>query len=193
MKIGIAGAFSSGKTTLAKEVSSYLPDYKLDINSERELADTLWFDFNNHTQVEKEKYQRYLLQKSTQTATENENLITDTPLQVLLWYSENQQLRLLTQQAMINLYDVLIFLPHELDIKDDGVRNINKQYQEEVDDLIKNACLLTYRKNKNMILERITWDFNERLVDTMKVIENFKKGNIKRWFNITEYKESFNF
>ncbi len=193
MKIGIAGAFSSGKTTLAKEVSAYLPDYKLDINSERELADTLGFDFNHHTPVEKEKYQRYLLQKTTQTATENENLITDTPLQVLLWYSENQQLRLLTQQAMINLYDVLIFLPPELDIKDDGVRNIDKQYQEEVDDLIKNACLLTYRKNKNMILERITWDFNERLVDTMKAIKNFKKGNIKRNFDITEYKESFNF
>lgn len=31
MKIGIVGAFSSGKTTLAKEVSAYLLNYKWDI------------------------------------------------------------------------------------------------------------------------------------------------------------------
>ena len=172
MKIWIAGAFSTGKTTLAKELSTYLSDYKLDINIERELAKELWYDFNNHTPAEREIYQRYLLQKTTQTATDNKNLITDNPLQCTMWYAENQQVRLLTQQAMINLYDVLLYLPPEISIKDDGVRNTDKKYQAEVDEMISDACYLTAIKNRNCILRTINWNFNERLVDAMQIIKD---------------------
>jgi len=178
MKIWIAGAFSTGKTTLAKELSTYLPDYKLDINIERDVADLLEFDFNNHTPAEREMYQRYLLQKTTMTATSNENLITDTPVQVLMWYAENQQVRLLTQQAMINLYDILLYLPPEISIKDDGVRNTDKKYQAEVDEMISDACCLTAIKNRDCILRTINWNFNERLVDAMQIIKDKEEDKL---------------
>jgi len=182
MKIWIAWAFSTGKTTLAKELSSYLPECKLDINIERELAELLEYDFNNHTPDEEDMYQRYMLQKTTMIATGNKDLITDTPLQTLLWYAENQQVRMLTQQAMSNLYDILLYLPPELDIENDWIRHINKKYQLEVDEQIRDAITLSVRRNPKLIARTIDWNMNDRIVDAMHYIEEFKKGKRWAWF-----------
>jgi len=58
---------------------------------------------------------------------------------------------------MSNLYDILFYLPPELDIEDDWVRHIDKEYQLEVDEQIRDAITLSIRKNPKLIARTIDW------------------------------------
>jgi len=149
---------------------------------QRELAKVLSFDFNDHTKDKKERYQKYLLQKTAQFATDNENLITDLPLQNIIGYTDNKQIQVLAKQAMINLYDILFYLPPEIDIEDDGVRNTNHNSQTKIDEIIRKMVIYSNRDNKDLLVKTITWDVKNRVKKSIDYINTFKQWNIWTWF-----------
>lgn len=177
MKIWIAWAFSTGKTTLAEELHKNLPNYLLDIDAERDLADMLDFDFNNHDDLEKAKYQTRLYVYSKNIVNVTDNIITDSPLQVHLWYTDDWVIYDLIYKNMSDLYDVLLYLPPEIEIENDWIRNIDKEYQKKVDEKIKEACCVTEIRNPNCIVKTIKGDINERLIQSLEIIKDLNNVN----------------
>jgi len=182
MKIWIVWAFNTGKTTLAKEIHSYLLDYKLSTDSERQLAELLSFDFNKHNKKDLNNYQRWLLHSSLNEAKNEKNIITDTAIHTLIWYTEDQKTISIIKNVMVDLYDIIFYLPPELPINDDGVRHTNKDYQHKVDNKIKEAITLSVKENPNLVARTINWNRDDRIVDSIYFIEKYKEWKRGVWF-----------
>ena len=135
MRIWVIGAFSTGKTTLIESIWKELKGYKIITNTEREIADLLWFDFNNHTELELLKYQSVASQKIIDEAI-TKNMITDTPIHLLQAYCEKPFTKNIVKRYWW-IYDLLFYLPPEIDIEDDWIRHIDKKYQNQIDRNIK--------------------------------------------------------
>lgn len=134
MKVWLAGAFCSGKTTLAKNFSRHIVDV------EREAM--LGKNINNMTKQELVLYQKRLVERQWEKEQLMwEDFVTDNPLYVPLVYSRNvdQDVGRRTSEYLIDKakYD-LIFLCEPLEVVDDGMRHIDYDFQRKIhDDVVK--------------------------------------------------------
>jgi len=83
---------------------------------------------------------------------------------------------------MVDLYDIIFYLPPELPINDDGVRHTNKDYQHKVDNKIKEAITLSVKENPNLVARTINWNRDDRIVDSIYFIEKYKEWKRGVWF-----------
>lgn len=144
MKIAICGAHGTGKTTLAKDLSSLL---KIPL-----LAGTLkqyWhnigvYDFEKLPSDIRTVCQNYILQNFINTEDSNNEFVADRSVLDYLAYTEldtdmpeNQMgvYRLLVQSRIKN-YDLLIYCPIEFEVESEHLRaDLGKR--EKIDNLIK--------------------------------------------------------
>jgi len=153
MKIGLAGTISCGKTTLVKALGE-LPEFK-----------------NYHLSVERSKYLRDLGVKLNTDSTVkgqllfiaeraselfHENLITDRSIWDVCAFtlsansiSYDKKINLV-QSAMLlkDEYDYIFYVsPEGVEIENNGVRETNSKYRDEIDKIIKLQLKLYPPKN----------------------------------------------
>ena len=185
MKIWICWAYSSGKTTIAKDIYVHLDEQDknwiiLDINIERDIAQTLWLDFNNHTKSEKEKFQLNLFNYTSWIHNDLDDFITDNPLHTQLGYTENRELIYKINQIKDNLYDILFFC-EPVELENDWVRHTDEAYRKEVYKKIEDAIKDTVANNPDIIAVRLMWDKKERLEQAMYIIKEWKHKKFLKW------------
>ena len=185
MKVWVIWAFSTGKTTLVEKLWEKLNKdkevFKICTNIEREIADLLRFDFNNHTLWQKLTYQKWLLQAILNELNYN-NMVTDTPIHLLNVYCHNPDLNKIVDKYKTK-YDILFYLPIEFAIEDDGVRHVDVNYQKQIDDYIKKELIDTQNKNKDIVIRTLRWDLKTRLDKALYWIEQYKKGLRWAWYS----------
>ena len=143
MKIGFCGTMSVGKTTLVnalKELPEF-KDYKFATERSEYLRD-LGIPLNTDSTI---KGQLIFLAERTSELLQ-ENIITDrTVVDVIAFtksaksisWTEGKQFEALAEN-LINDYDYLFYVsPKGVELEDNGVRTIDKEYRKEIDKSIK--------------------------------------------------------
>lgn len=157
MKIGICGTHSTGKTTLveALRTEDYFRDYFFDINVTRWVKET-GLPINENTS---DASQEINLLKRIAHLNSFDKLICDRTIVDVLAYSTagkqitsrsiDYQVRL--YELNVHKYDYIFYLPMDIAVVDDGVRAIEPEYRQKIDDLIVN------------FLSQTTPDMHERI------------------------------
>ena len=165
MKIGLTGTMSVGKTTLAKalgeldmfkdypiqtERSKYLRDIGVALNTDSTLKGQLVFAAERSIELMQE------------------NIITDRTIydvtaftlsaKSIDWFEKRRFMEIL--MSLRNEYDVIIYVsPDGVDIEDNGVRETNTEYREQIDFVIK-EMLVEYPPTK---LIKVSGSTEERI------------------------------
>lgn len=137
MRIGVTGAHGTGKTTLSKHIAGreryrYLPETPFQafqrgftMNETTSMAAELWMFAK---QVEQEQ-------------NAGEDWVADKCMIDLLAYAvhffpdDKALLNVLTRVARqsFDRYQIILYLPIEFAIEDDGFRSLDPQFQEDID------------------------------------------------------------
>lgn len=143
MRIGLCGSMSVGKTTLVNELSK-LPefkDYKFATERSKYLRD-LGIPLNTDSTLKGQTI--FLAERCSELI--NENIITDrTVLDVIAFTSCANSISTTDKDAFeeyasnfINEYDWIFYVsPSGVPIEDNGVRTVDSNYRELIDNMIK--------------------------------------------------------
>lgn len=143
MKIGFSGTHSTGKTTLVKSLHEKMPEFYLDINVSR-WVHGLGFPLNQSTS---DASQELNLIKRVAHLSSYNNLIADRTIvdniaySIAGWERGTVSDSSITYQMElyyknIEKYDVIFYIPPEIDLDLDGVRPEDNDYRNEIDQLI---------------------------------------------------------
>jgi nicotinamide riboside kinase len=164
MKIGFCGTVSVGKTTLVKELAK-LPEFKnYKIACERsKYLNSLGIPLNHQTTIEGQTI--FLAERVTELM--QDNIITDrTVIDVMAFtqcakkvsYIDNDAFAEYAQR-FIRKYDYIFYVsPEGVAIEDNGVRETNSSYRDEIDSTIQRLLFKyvpTYYTIKGTTEERI--------------------------------------
>lgn len=184
MRIGFSGTHSTGKTTLVKELEKYLPNYHLDINVSR-WVHGLGFPLNQTTNDESQELN---LIKRVAHLNSYDKLLADRTIADNIAYtlagwerksitdsSLEYQMHLYYQN--IEKYDIIFYIPPEIELEVDEVRPEDVEYRAEIDKLIRK--LLTDDKSLHRVknLVPITGTLEQRIEKVLKAIENESSAN----------------
>jgi len=178
MKIGILGAQGTGKTTLAEALAKKF-GYPLILEIAREVMAEIGIDSPRELKGNPEKgkdFQMKCLGRQIEEEKKHENFISDrttidNAAYWMKWHAHENP-------SPVNIgyytlawknakkYDLLVYVPPEFPLVDDGCRSINKAYQREMDFLIK---LLLGSWGKNYITVEGT--LKERVAQVVKVVK----------------------
>ena len=163
MRIWIMWTYSSWKTTLANRLVSELPWHILDINQEREVANKVWFDFNNYTDEELLNYQTSLLWHLASVHMNLYNIITDTPIPLIAAYTQHPWL-IDTVKYYKKYYDLIVYCnPDDCKLEDDWVRHQDEKFRKEVDKKIQEII-------KDMNVVKVYWPTYKRVKQVLDYI-----------------------
>ena len=168
MKIAIIGTQCVGKSTYIKDFLKKWLMYKTPEKSYREMLKEKNLPHStNATEESQIAILNFLIDQVTEYSKE-ENVILDRSVLDCLAYSSWLNLKgrlsdkLLDQQRILvreslRLYDILFFLPitkvSPVDIKDDGFRDVDPIFREEIDFIFK-AFQETYHKGDGRIFPK---------------------------------------
>lgn len=165
MKIGLCGTFSVGKTTLVKELSK-LPqfnNYYIATERSKYLRD-LGVKLNTDSTV----LGQFLFAGERSAELLNENLITDRTIYDVIAFTlsskeidfEDKHTLCKAFKLIKDNYDIVIYVdPEGVEIEDNGVRETNSEYRNQIDSSIK-TLLLKYPPKK---LIKIKGDTSQRI------------------------------
>ncbi len=187
MKIGIVWAFSTWKTTLAYQLKEkyervYWDKIHLDINTERELAELLSFDFNKHTEEQKLDYQRWLVHTTLAVAWKYDDLITDTPINLIPAYCDDENIKKIVRKYSPYLYDIIFYLPIEFEIENDWVRHTNEELRRGVNKRVLEELHNAYSQNNKLTIRTLHWSIADRLQQAIYFIDMWKRSWRWIWF-----------
>ena len=143
MKIGFCGTMSVGKTTLVnalKELPEF-KDYKFATERSEYLRD-LGIPLNNDSTIKGQLI--FLAERSSELL--QENIITDRTVVDVIAFTKSARSISWTQgrefealaKNLIRDYDYLFYVsPKGVELEDNGVRTIDKEYRKEIDKSIK--------------------------------------------------------
>jgi nicotinamide riboside kinase len=171
MKIAITGSHGTGKTTLANAVSEILSLPLID-ETARQIINTIPKNIDYRDGLSSD--QRYLMQKTIlqlQYFQESlfSNFVSDRASFDIKVYTE-----LLTGQKIIteyNRYDLVVYVPIEFELKDDGVRFVDLEFQKQISQKMKDLIHKEIPKGK--VLE-VQGSVSQRL---NQIIERVKSTN----------------
>lgn len=138
MKIAFAGAMSTGKTTmarwLAKELGcTLLPDIS------RELRILGLYPDKNSKKIE---HYMYATWKQIRQELENDSFVADSALYTNLIYAISDSVTFTGELERVvskfAKYDRVFYLPIEVPLETDSIRNVGPEYQEDIDTLYRN-------------------------------------------------------
>lgn len=144
MKIGIIGAQGVGKTTLAEALSKEL-EYPLIREVVRDVMKDMGITSPRELKGDVEKsteFQRACLYRQIEEEGKHKNFISDrttidNAAYWMKWHAHKNPSHVNTEYyktAWENAkkYDLLVYVPPEIPLVDDGVRSTDKDYQEEM-------------------------------------------------------------
>lgn len=162
-KIGICGSFSTGKSTIAKEISK---KYDLDFveSLERKLIKEKEIDIKSLNLEELKDFQKSLVENILKEENSKRWFVTDTTLIDSLAYTReiddiffrNEIFKMIINEWFY--YDIMFYTPLEFEIENDGVRHLDQEFREVIDKNIQ-----YYLKLFNVKYYVLTWSVSERL------------------------------
>jgi len=168
MKIAVIGTQCVGKSTYVKDFLKKWPMYKTPEKSYREMLKEKNLPHSTKATSETQIVILDFLLDQVTKYSKDDNIIFDRSVLDCLAYSSWLNLKgelsdeLLDQQRILvrealRLYDILFFLPitkvSPVDIKDDGFRDIDPIFREEIDTIFK-AFNETYHKGDGRIFPK---------------------------------------
>jgi len=174
MKIGLCGTVSVGKTTLVnalKELPQF-KDYKFATERSKYLRD-LGIPLNTDSTLKGQTV--FLAERASELI--NENLITDrTVIDVMAFTQNAKSINQADKTSFeeyarnfINEYDYIFYIsPEGVEIENNGVRETNAEYRDQIDFTIK-GILVTY-SHRIKKYKRISGTTEERINQILKII-----------------------
>lgn len=176
MKIGFCGSMSVGKTSLVNELKK-LPkfeNYKFATERSKYL-NSLGIPLNTDSTLNGQTV--FLAERAAELI--NENIITDrTVIDVMAFTNLAKSINYLDKsnfyeyaRNFINQYDYIFYIPTAgLKIEDNGVRETNPEYREDIDKSIQ--LIISQNKHRIKNLYTIEGDIPQRIEQILKVISN---------------------
>jgi GTPase SAR1 family protein len=174
MKIGLCGTVSVGKTTLVnalKELPQF-KDYKFSTERSKYLRD-LGIPLNTDSTLKGQTV--FLSERCAELM--NDNLITDrTVIDVMAFTSAAKSIKEADKISyeeyacnFINEYDYIFYVsPEGVEIEDNGVRETNAEYRDQIDFNIK-GILVTY-SHRIKKYKRISGTTEERIKQIIETL-----------------------
>lgn len=142
MKIGFTGTHGGGKTTRAYELATMLKKSGYDVSVVTEVARNCPYPINEKTTV---KSQTWIFAKMLSRELESKSEITICDRTLIDVYAYTKRADEKFAQSMLpfirqwyKTYDMVFFVEPNSDYKlKDGIRSTNKQFQKDIDDILK--------------------------------------------------------
>jgi nicotinamide riboside kinase len=184
MRIAFTGAQGTGKTTLIKALSNYLPNYIINEELVRSLVKTSKVKINKEAD---DASQNIITTEHLRTAVEsyysNKNVIFDRcVLDSFVYAKESYNHNLISKSCVeyaasvidiINKYypyDIVIYIPPKLDLVEDGVRDTNIEYRDNIDSIFREV--ITWHKCNHVLT-------SVKLSDRINEVVNIVNEKIK--------------
>ena len=174
MRIGITGTQSTGKTTLLNALRSeeVFNNYAI-CDEVTRWVKSVGIDINEGGS---NLSQELVMMKHIYNIFMYEDMLTDRTaidgLVYSLWLYNNDKIsgQMLSKvrhifDKLISSYDLIFFIEPEFNIKDDGVRSINVQFRDEINDLFKEVLT----KN-NIKTYKLTGSVRERVDQVLEIV-----------------------
>ena len=157
MKIGFCGTMSVGKTTLVNALAK-LPefkDYKFRTERSKHLME-MGIPLNTDSTVKGQSV--FLAERASELL--QDNIITDrTVIDVMAFAKQSQEMVYIEADDFCNFashmlkeYDYIFYIsPEGVEIEDNGVRETNAEYREEIDISIQNLITKYQYKLKHLV------------------------------------------
>lgn len=176
MKIGLCGTVSVGKTTLVnalKELPQF-KDYKFSTERSKYLRD-LGIPLNTDSTLKGQTI--FLSERCAELMSEN--LITDrTVIDVMAFTSAAKSIKEADKisyeeyaRNFINEYDYIFYVsPDGIEIEDNGVRETNAKYRDQIDFIIKGILIAySHRINKYKQISGTTEERIKQILETISL------------------------
>lgn len=137
------------------------------IDTERTLAEQLWYTPASIPKKYREAYQAWLFHRQMKKESLMKQFITDCPSPVNLAYTYDASKKLFhelytqTQEQIEKFwqpYDKIIYVPIEFEVEQDGERHIEEKYRKEIDERVVQIAWLLW-----MEIHQVDWDRFERI------------------------------
>jgi GTPase SAR1 family protein len=176
MKIGLCGTVSVGKTTLVntlKELPQF-KDYKFATERSKYLRD-LGIPLNTDSTLKGQTI--FLSERCAELM--HENIITDrTVIDVMAFTSAAKSIKEADKisyeeyaRNFINEYDYIFYVsPEGVEIENNGVRETNAEYRDQIDSIIKDICQnYKHRISKFTIISGTTKQRVKQILETISL------------------------
>lgn len=156
-KIAICGSFSTGKTTLAKQLARKLKYKLLPEVARMMIEDGFRLDLEVTPAIE------MLMVEKQEELEQGDDWVADRCLIDILAYSmvlfqDDKFLNEINDRLDQAKYDIIFFIPIEFPIKDDGVRSTDAEFQKKIDrrirEILKGYKCHTLRGDKKTRLDK---------------------------------------
>ena len=176
MRIGLTGSMSVGKTSLVNELKKLteFKDYKFATERSKYL-NSLGIPLNTDSTLNGQTM--FLAERAVELI--NENIITDrTVIDVMAFTNLAKSINYVDKnnfyeyaRNFINQYDYIFYIPTTgLRIEDNGIRETNPEYREDIDKSIQ--LIISQNKHRIKNLHTIKGDIPQRIEQILKVISN---------------------
>ncbi len=178
MKIWISWAFSTGKTTIVNllKKEKALEKYIIQNELAREYLENNNLNANELSTQWQEKLQSHIFSNQTNIEHNNKKLIIDNTVFEWVAYSKwlknyNHIYNKALVHYIINPYDIIFYIPPELNIENDWLRHVDKVFQETIDRRIKKLIKKAKQINTNLKIFTITWNKEERISSILNILK----------------------
>lgn len=180
MRVAFTSTSSQGKTTLVKEMIKWdiFNNYTTFSSVQRVLADCIPdFRTSEHTT---DFNQTCILGVMTYNIHQYPNQINDRSIICNLAYSRVSSnvldYKLLEEkfENIIELYDVIFYIPYEIEVQNDSFRSVDSVFHKKIDDTIQEYIDKYKQKTK---IVTISGSVEERLEKIYRVIKELKETN----------------
>jgi nicotinamide riboside kinase len=174
MKIGLCGTMSVGKTTLVKALQEldYFKGYNFRTERSKELM-AMGIPLNTDSTLKGQTV--FLAERATELM--QENIITDrTVIDVMAFAQASKSMDWTDKEAfytyairLIREYDYIFYVsPEGVEIEDNGIRETNADYRDEIDIIIRH--ILSQQKHRIKNYGVIEGSTEERIKQMLEVI-----------------------
>ncbi len=181
MKIWISWAFSTGKTTILNllKKEKILKNYFIQNELAREYLENNNLNAWELSLEWQEKLQNHIFANQVNIEQNNEKLIIDNTIFEGIAYSKwlknyDKIYNKALVHYILNPYDIIFYIPPELNIENDWLRHVDKEFQTKIDNRIRILISKAKKINNNLKTFTITWTKDQRISSIIEVLKLHK-------------------